>query len=255
MTEQRLNGRTALIVGGGTGIGRAIALLFARHGARVVVAGRRVEPLQQVVAEIEGEGGTAVAVTGNVASMDDARAMVDFAVAQYGTVDTLVNCAGVISRTENVEHTTDDEWAWQVDINLKGVFHTTKHCLPIMIENKKGAILNIGSICASVGIPGYATYSATKGGILAYTRVIALQYAAHGIRANVISPGMVHTPMSYVDRPNFDEVVDDVVASAYPIQRLCVPEDIAYAALFLVSDEAGYITGHNLVVDGGFSIK
>lgn len=138
MTEQRLNGRTALIVGGGTGIGRAIALLFARHGARVVITGRRMEPLQAVVAEIEGEGGTAVAVTGNVANMDDARAMVDFAVAQYGTVDTLVNSAGVISRTENVEHTTDDEWAWQVDINLKGVFHTTKHCLPIMIENKKG---------------------------------------------------------------------------------------------------------------------
>jgi len=245
----------ALITGGGTGIGEAIAKLFAKEGAKVVISGRRSEPLATTVQAIKDADGHAVYISGDVSSMDDARRMVSFTVDQYGWIDTLVNNAGVIRRTEKVEETTEEEWNWLVDINLKGIFHTTKFCLPFMMERKKGAIVNIGSINAFLAAPGYATYCATKGGVVAYTRAIALQYAKYGIRANVISPGMIHTPMAYVDRPNFEELVDDIVERFYPIKRVGLAEDVAYAALYLASDEAGWVTGQNLTVDGGFSIK
>lgn len=255
MGALRLKDRVAFITGGGTGIGAAIANLFAQEGARVVIAGRRSEPLEAVVRAIKDAGGHAAFTCGDVAKLDDAQAMIRFTVDQYGSIDTLVNNAGVIRRTEKVEETTEEQWDWLLDTNLRGVFHTIKFCLPFMMQSKNGAIVNIASINAFVAAPGYATYCATKGGVIAYTRAVALQYAQYGIRANAISPGMVHTPMAYVDRPNFEEVVNDIVEKFYPLKRVGLPNDVAYAALYLASDEASWITGQNLVVDGGFSIK
>lgn len=255
MKYQRMTGRTTLVTGGGTGIGKAIAKLLAEHGSKIVIAGRRRRPLEDTVREIVDAGGDGSFFCADVSALDEVDKLIDFTLQKYGTVDTLVNAAGVIRRVEEVVETREEEWEWQVNINLKGIFHTTKACLPSMMKGKKGSIINIASICASTAIPGYATYSATKGGVVAYTRVIAVQYASHGIRANSISPGMVHTPMSYVDRPNFDDSVESLIESSYPIKRLCLPEDIAYAALYLASDEASYVTGHDLVVDGGFTIR
>ena len=255
MNKKRMEGRIALITGGGTGIGKAIAILFSEEGAKVVISGRRKDPLEQTVNELTSKGHDVAFITGDVSIMSDAEKMVKFTAEHFGGFDTLVNSAGVISRTEQVETTSDKEWNWQMDINLKGVFHTTKHSLFYMMRQGKGSIVNIGSISANLAAPGYATYCATKGGVLAYTRVIALQYAKYGIRANVVSPGMVQTPMSYVDRPNFDEMVDKIVEDLYPIKRVGLPIDVAYAVLYLASDEAGYVTGQNLIVDGGFSIK
>jgi NAD(P)-dependent dehydrogenase (short-subunit alcohol dehydrogenase family) len=255
MSVLRLKDRVAFITGGGSGIGAAIARLFAQQGARVVVAGRRDEPLAAIVRAIEETGGQAACTSGDVTRLDDVQKMIHFTVDRYGSLDTLVNNAGVIRRTEKVEETTREQWDWLVDTNLKGVFHTTKLCLPFMMQSTRGTIVNIASINAFVAAPGYATYCATKGGVVAYTRAVALQYAEYGIRANAISPGMVHTPMAYVDRPNFEEVVDDIVERFYPLKRVGLPEDVAYAALYLASDEASWITGQNLVVDGGFSIK
>ena len=255
MKRLRLEGRVALITGGGTGMGRAIARLFAQEGAKVVVTGRRLQPLRETVEEIVSRGGTAAYFSGDVSKWNDAKDMVGFTVEQFGWVDTLVTCAGVIRRTEKVEETTEEQWHYQIDINLKGTFAMIKFVLPIMMERKFGVIITISSISAYYAAPGYATYCASKGGVSALTRCVALQYAPYGIRANAICPGMVHTPMSYVDRPNFDEIVDDIVKRLYPIGRVAVPEDIASVALFLASDESSYITGQDIFVDGGFTIK
>lgn len=253
---ERLQGKVALITGGGTGMGEAIARLFAQEGAKVVVTGRREQPLRETVEDIVAQGGEAAYFSGDVSEWDDAKAMVDFTVKQFAWVDTLVTCAGVIRRTEQVEETIEEQWHYQIDINLKGTFAMIKFVLPIMMERRQGVILTISSISAYYAAPGYATYCASKGGVSALTRCIALQYASYGIRANAICPGMIHTPMAYVDRPQpFDEIVDDIVERLYPIKRVGLPKDIADAALFLASDESSYITGQDLFVDGGFTIK
>ena len=256
MTQLRLQERVALITGGGTGMGQAIAKLFALEGAKVVVTGRREEPLKETVQDIVAQGGQAAYFSGDVSRWNDAEAMVGFTVREFGQIDILATCAGVIRRTEKVEETTEEQWHYQIDTNLKGTFAMIRFVLPHMMERKQGEIIAISSTSAHLAAPGYATYCASKGGVSALIRCVALQYASYGVRANAICPGMVRTPMSYVDRPRpFDEIVDEVVQQNYPIKRVAVPEDIAKAALFLVSDDSSYITGQDLFVDGGFSIK
>lgn len=255
MNSQRMTERVALITGGGTGIGQAIAKLFAQQGAKVVVSGRRTAPLEQTVEEIHHSGGTAAFISGDVTSLENVEAMVNFTVATYGYVDTLVTSAGVIHRDEIIEDATPAQWEWQVNTNLRAVFYAIKCCLPVMIERRKGVIVNIGSVASFKAPKGYATYAATKGALKSYTRVLALQYAEHGIRANIIEPAGVHTPMSYVDRPNYDDGLEQAIQQHYPIRRLGKPEDIAYGALYLASDESSWVTGQSLVIDGGFSLK
>lgn len=251
----RLAQRVALITGGGTGIGQAIAQLFAQEGARVVVTGRREAPLLETVRAIQDAGYEAVYIQGDVSSMDSVEAMVKFTIDTYGSIDTLVNSAGVVKRKEKVEEATLEDWDWQMNINLRSVFFTTKAALPYMMQQRKGIFVNIGSASSFKVSSGYATYCATKGGLKSYTKVIALQYAEYGIRANLVEPGGIHTPMSYVDRPDYDETLDAAIKRHYPIQRVGKPIDIAYAALYLASDEASWVTGQSIVVDGGASLK
>ena len=253
MTNLRLQGRVALITGGGTGIGQATAKLFAREGARVVVAGRRRQPLEETVQAIRAQGGDATHFTGDVSSWDNDEDMVDFVVKEYGWVDTVVTAAAEIWRLEKVETTTEAQWDHLIDIDLKGTFGMLKYALPVMMQRKQGAIVALCSSIAFVTAPGYATYSAAKGGVHALMRTVAVQYAEHGIRANAVSPGMVVTPMALVDRTEPFDPQAYVKKAGYPIKRPCYPEDIANAILFLASDEASYITGQNLLVDGGLS--
>jgi len=256
MVLLRLNGKVALITGGGTGIGEAIADLFSQEGANVVVTGRRKQPLEAITEKILHQGGQATYYTGDVSNWDDAQAMVKHAAKHFGPIDVLVTCAGVIRRTEKVEEVTEEQWNELVDINLKGTFSIIHFTLPFMMERRLGNIITISSTLAHFAAAGYATYCATKGGVSALTKVIALQYAPYNIRANSICPGMVKTPMAYIDRPKpFDEIVDGIIEQQYPLKRVAMPKDIAKAALFLASEESSYITGHELVVDGGFSIK
>jgi len=256
MVQLRLEERVALITGGGTGMGQAIAKVFAQEGAKVIVAGRREEPLKETVEDIRAQGGQANYLRSDVSQWDNAKAMVDFTVQKFGQVDILVTSAGIIRRTEKIEETTEEQWYSQIDINLKGTFAVIKFALPHMMKQKQGSIIAISSTSAYYAASGYGTYCASKGGVSALIRCVALQYASYGIRANALCPGMVHTPMAYVDRPRpFDEIVDDVVEKNYPIKRVGQPEDVAKAALFLASEDSSYITGQNLFVDGGFTIK
>jgi NAD(P)-dependent dehydrogenase (short-subunit alcohol dehydrogenase family) len=250
----RLDGRVALITGGGTGIGRASAVACAQEGAAVAVAGRRAALLDAVVAEIAAAGGRAVAVTGDVGREPDARAMVDATVGALGGLDVLVNCAG----QELVASVLDtDEAAWDrvMDTNLKAVFLLARAALPHMIAQGRGSIVNVASQLAFVGARNFAAYTASKGGVINLTRSIALDHADDGIRVNALCPGAVDTPLlrrQFEGREGPQGTLEDL-ARLHPVGRLGQPEELARATVFLASDDSSFMTGATLVVDGGYT--
>jgi NAD(P)-dependent dehydrogenase (short-subunit alcohol dehydrogenase family) len=251
---KRMEGRTVLVTGGGTGIGAQTARLFAQEGAKVIVLGRREEPLVETTNAIKQQGFEAGYFCGDIADLSSMDAVFEQIRVEYGPVNALVNAAGVVYRKEEPVSLQAEIWQWLVDINLKGVFHTCKFALQHMLESGNGGtIVNISSILAHRGKPGVATYSAAKAGVIAYTRSIALQYASHKIRINSVSPGLVHTPMSYMDRENFMDLLPDFVEQI-PLGRVGEPEDIANAVLFLSCSDSAWITGQDLIVDGGASL-
>ncbi|MCZ6691457.1 MAG: glucose 1-dehydrogenase [Planctomycetota bacterium] len=250
----RIESKVAIITGGGSGIGRATALFFAKEGASVVVAGRREDPLVETADEMQREaGGDAYYVVGDVTKGEDATRIVEETVSRFGRVDILFNNAGEIRRDLPLDKTEEDVWDSVIRSNLKGVYLVSRAAIPAMLKNGGGSIVNNASSLALVAIPGSAAYSAAKGAVVSLSRSMALDYAPK-IRVNAVSPGLVHTPLSYVDRPNFDELKGDLAAD-FPMGRIGSPEDVASAVLFLASDEASWITGTNLVVDGGAMIR
>jgi NAD(P)-dependent dehydrogenase (short-subunit alcohol dehydrogenase family) len=248
----RFEGRTALVTGGGTGIGRAVAVRLASEGARVVVSGRRSEPLTETVEAIRENGaGGAEIVKGDVSRAEDAERMVAETVERFGSLSVLVNNAGVIRRDRPAGKTTPEEWTHMLDVNLTGAFLVSRAALPHLKE-QGGAIVNIASVLGSVAVPGTAAYQASKAGLLGLTRSMALD-AAPEVRVNAVSPGLIHTPLSYQDRPDFDEHLAEF-AEGHPMKRVGRPGDVAAAVAFLASKEASWITGTNLTVDGGYTL-
>jgi len=245
-TSSRLDGKTAIITGGSQGIGKATALRFAREGARVVVADVNDEAGEAVVREIEEMGGDARFVRTDVTSRDDAQALVDAAVDAFGTVDVLVNNAG-ITRDATLKKMSEEDFDRVVDVNLKGVFNCTKAVLPVMAENGGGRILNAASIVGRYGNFGQTNYVATKAGVIGMTKTWARELGRDQITVNAVAPGFIDTPMVETVP---DKVIGDLEKKT-PLGRLGTPEDIANAYLFLASDEAAFITGSVLAVDGG----
>lgn len=250
----RLKGKVALVTGGGTGIGRAIAELFASEGAQVAVLGRRVEYLEDVVAAITRDGGRALSCPADVTDEEAVAAAVERILAAFGDLSIVVNNAGTLRRGE--DPTRSERWEWERDlaVNLTGPFLVLKHTLPVLVKRSSGSIVNIASQIALAGAPGYATYAAAKGGVVSLTRALAVEFGPQGVRCNCICPGLVDTPMAYVGRPNFDSLREDL-ARAHPLGRIGWPEDVAYAALYLASDESSWVTGVVLPVDGGFTAR
>lgn len=249
----RLEGKIALVTGGGTGIGRATAQAFARHGASVVVAGRRSEPLQEAVQAIRGAGGSVEAVTGDVGRADDAGRLVRETVATYGRIDVLVNNAGQ-ELVANLLDTTEEWWDRVLDTNLKSVYLLSREALPHMIENGGGSIVNVASQLAFVGAQNFAAYTASKGGVINLTRSMALDHALQNVRVNALCPGAIDTPLlrrQFEDQEGPQGTLEDL-ANLHPMKRLGRPEEIAHAAVFLASDESSFMTGSALVVDGGY---
>jgi NAD(P)-dependent dehydrogenase (short-subunit alcohol dehydrogenase family) len=250
----RLDGRVALITGGGTGIGRASAIACAQEGAAVAVAGRRTALLDDVVREITAAGGLAVAVAGDVGREQDAQRMVDETVRELGGLDVLVNCAG----QELVASVLDtDEAAWDrvMDTNLKAVFLLARAALPHMLARGRGSIVNVASQLAFVGARNFAAYTASKGGVINLTRSIALDHAEDGIRVNALCPGAVDTPLlrrQFEEREGPQGTLEDL-ARLHPVGRLGQPEELARATVFLASDDSSFMTGATLVVDGGYT--
>lgn len=248
----RLENKVAIITGAGSGIGKASAKLFAKEGAKVVVADLNEEGGQQTVSEIKDGGGEAIFVKTDVSKAEDIDAMVLKCVETYGELDILFNNAGVVSMGK-IDATTEEDWQKVIDVDLKGVFLGCKRAIPEMEKVGKGKIISTASIAGLVGFDGVAAYCAAKGGVVNLTRELALECAPKKINVNAIAPGVIETAMTKDILADPTQKAGMQAGTPYP--RLGEPEDIAYAALYLASDESDFVTGHTLVVDGGWTAK
>jgi meso-butanediol dehydrogenase / (S,S)-butanediol dehydrogenase / diacetyl reductase len=248
----RLKGKVCIVTGGGSGIGRATCLLFAREGARVVVTDKRAEAADAVAAECRARGAEAIAVAGDVSKDGDAKRMLDETVRAFGRLDVLVNNAGY-GFAGTVVDTDEEAWDDLMAVNVRGVYLCSKHAIPAMAKNGGGAIVNTASVVAAVGIRNRAAYCASKGAVAALTRATAIDHVAEGIRCNAVAPGTIDTPY-------FDEILrkSPVAADSRKalearqlLGRLGTPEEIAAGILFLASDESRFATGTILTIDGG----
>jgi NAD(P)-dependent dehydrogenase (short-subunit alcohol dehydrogenase family) len=262
-TGERLKDRVALVFGAGSvgpgwGNGKATAVTFARQGAKVIAIDINLAAAEQTRDIIRGEGGACEAIVADVTDSAGVKALVDGVHARYGHIDILHNNVGITAMGGPIEE-SEESWQRVLDINLTSIFLTCKHVLPVMLRQKKGAIVNISSIAAIryTGYP-YSSYYASKAGVNQFTVGLALQYAKAGIRANVIMPGMMNTPLIYKQIAGQYASAEAMVAArdaACPMGRMGTGWEIANAALFLASDEASYITGVCLPVDGGISCR
>ena len=256
----RLDGKVALISGGARGQGATEARLFVTEGAKVVFGDLLDEEGQQVEAEIRASGGDAVYTHLDVTSEADWIAAVDTAVNRYGKLDILVNNAGIVGSRAggvpvSIENATEEAWDRVMAVNAKGVFLGTKYAIPEMRRAGGGSIINISSVSGLVGDrkPSAGAYPASKGAVRLLTKATAIQYAGEWIRCNSVHPGLIETPMTDSTFPTAKDREERIAIT--PIKRIGTPEDIAYGALYLASDESSYITGIELVIDGGFTAE
>jgi len=248
----RLKDRVAIITGAGSGIGRASAILFAKEGAKVVVADFVPQSGLETVDIIKKNGGEAISVDADISKASDAEKTVKSAVKIYGKLDILFNNAGInLERT--VTETTEPEWDRVQNINLKGVFLCSKYAIPEMIRGGGGVIINTASIRGLVGQYHLAAYCASKGGVVLLTKAMALDYGSNNIRVNCICPGGIETPMhlAFLATLKDPELEVQETLKKIPLGRMGQPEDVAWVALFLASDESAYLTGLAIPVDGG----
>ena len=242
----KLQGKVALITGGAQGIGKAIALLFAREGAAVAVADINLEKARETCREVESLGGGALAIGGNVADAKEAETMVQEAIRRFGRLDILVNNAG-ITRDQVLLRMKEEDWDLVMAVNLKGAFQCTKTALRAFLKQKGGKVVNIASVTGQMGNAGQANYAASKAGLIGFTKSIAREYASRNIQVNAVAPGFIDTAMSQAI-PQKDR---ELLIQQIPMERLGAPEDVAEAVLFLASGAADYITGQVLNVNGG----
>jgi len=248
----RLKGKSAVVTGGGRGVGRAVSVAFAREGADVVVNyATRVESAREVVTAIQKMGRKAVAVKGNVAHREDCERIIKTAMDGFGKIDILVNNAG-ISRPAMLSKMTEEQWDEVVDIHLKGAFLCTQSASPYFMEQQSGRIINVTSVAGLVGTTGQVNYASAKGGLVAFTKSCARELAKFGVNANVISLGIVFTEMT--QRLQEDAKLREIYLRRILLNRYAEPEDVAPAFVFLASDDARYITGQLLCVDGGYGM-
>ncbi len=249
----RLRNKVAFISGSGMGMGREAALLFAEEGARVIVADIDATAARETVALVATAGGEALATAGDVALEADVRRMIDEGARRFGRLDVLYNNAGVLwkDRDRSVLETDEKWWDRVMAINLKSVFWVTKYGIPELRRAGGGSIIMIGSVSALAGfLRAQDAYTAAKGALISLTKSLAIQFAKDKIRCNVIHPGIVDTPLQ---APYLTAAIRKEFETGIPLGRIAHPREIAYVALFLASDESSFMTGAELVVDGGFT--
>lgn len=250
----RLEGKVALITGGGTGIGRAIALAFAREGAKLAVAGRRKEKLNETIREMEKQGGQGLAIVCDVAKAKDAAHAVRETAKHFGRLNVLVNNAGVL-HASTIEGIAEEEWDRLMTINLKGPFLMCRAALPEFRKAGGGAIINVGSVLGLVAMKDRAAYCASKGGVTLLTKAMALDHAHENVRSNCICPSIVETELvqGLFAASEEGKALRKARIGQIPIGRMGRPEDVAELAVFLASDESSWLTGAAIPLDGGLS--
>ena len=248
----RLKDKVAIVTGSGRGIGEGVAERFAEEGAKVIINDVNEADANAVVEKIKGMGGQAVAVIGSVASRDVVQSLVDTAIEEFGTVDIIVNNAG-ITRDVMLHKMTDEQWDQVIDVNLTGVFYGIQCAGRVMREKGYGKIINISSTSA-LGNAGQLNYSATKAGVIGMTKTAAKELGAKGVNVNAIAPGMIWTDMMKNMPPAVIEQMDAMLPFIVPMNRKGSPRDIANLALFLASEESSFITGQIIFCDGGMKM-
>ena len=242
-----LKGKTAVVTGASRGIGRAIAIKLARLGANVVVNYRKSEDaVLDVVKEIEALGVKALAVKADISSYSDVEIMMKKCIEKFGSIDILVNNAG-ITKDGLLMRMKEEDFDSVIDINLKGAFNCTKHVSAIMLRQRSGRVINISSVTGITGNAGQVNYSSAKSGIIGMTKSVAREFASRGVICNAVAPGFIQTDMTNA----LTVKVKDTLMNTIPLKRLGTPEDVANVVAFLASEEASYITGQVINVDGG----
>ena len=243
----RLKDKTAIITGGGSGIGLATARAFCKEGAKVILFGRRKEKLVSAAKEL---GDSVLIVQGDMTHNDDLDQLINKTLNNFKGIDILVNSAGLFNGAP-LHEISDPQWDEMMDINIRSVFQLTRRVLPIMMAQKSGSIVHISSILGLIAVPQVAAYNVSKGALNQFSRSIAVEYGSYGIRSNSICPGLIETDMT-ADLMKDASLMQEW-SKEYPIGRFGKPEDVASACLFLASDESSFITGTILPVDGGFT--
>ena len=243
----RLKDKTAIITGGGTGIGLATARAFCQEGAKVILFGRRKEKLEKAV---EMLGGSAIIVQGDMTNNNDLDKLINETLHNFKKIDVLVNNAGLFNGSP-LHEISDSQWDEIMDINIRSVFQLTRRVLPVMLSQKYGSIIHISSILGLIAVPQVAAYNVSKGALNQFSRSIAVEYGSSGIRSNSICPGLIATDMTADLMKDADLMKE--WSKEYPIGRFGKPEDVANACLYLASDESSFVTGITLPVDGGFT--
>ena len=243
----RLKDKTAIITGGGTGIGLATARAFYQEGAKIILFGRRKEKLEKAVEKL---GDSAIIVQGDMTNNNDLDKLINETLHNFKKIDILVNNAGLFNGSP-LHEISDSQWDEIMDINIRSVFQLTRRVLPVMLSQKYGNIIHISSILGLIAVPQVAAYNVSKGALNQFSRSIAVEYGSSGIRSNSICPGLIATDMTADLMKDADLMKE--WSKEYPIGRFGKPEDVANACLYLASDESSFVTGITLPVDGGFT--
>lgn len=245
-----LKDKVAIVTGAGSGIGRAIALVMAREGAKVVASDVNLDGGRETVRLVQAQGGDAVFEAADVGNVEHNRTLVAFALAQYGRLDVACNNAGVGGALHPTADYPVDAWAQVININLSGVFYGMKYQIPAMLQSGGGSIVNVASILGAVGFANSPAYTAAKHGVVGLTQTAALDYAAQGVRINAVGPGFIQTPM--IAGIDAQQAAHQALVAAHPIGRLGQPEEVAELVLWLASSRASFVTGAYYPVDGGY---
>ena len=246
-------GRVVLVTGGNAGIGRAVAIEFAKRGAKVVVSGRREQEGAEVVGGIAASGGEALFVRADVSQERDVQVLVERTLAAFGRLDYAFNNAGIEQALTPLPEQTEETYARIMDVNVKGVWLSLKHEIPAMLQTGGGAIVNTTSIAGLVGFQQSPIYTASKHAVVGLTKAVALEYAKQGVRVNAVAPAAIETRM-FRDFANTPEV-RDMLVSAHPMGRIGQPTEVASAVLWLCSEGASFVTGQTLALDGGYTAQ
>lgn len=248
----RLKDKVAVVTGAASGIGRAIALLFAKEGAEVVIVDIDDKNGEATLRLIREQKGEAILIHADVSNAQDVERMTKATIQQFGKVTVLVNNAAYLKDFKPAVDTTEEEWERSIGVTLKGVFLCSKYAIPEMMKAGGGSIINISSVGGLVGFASYAAYCSAKGGVIQLTKSLAIDYGRSNIRVNAICPGPIDTPSS---PETHDEKLHQWQREMTVLGRTGQPEEVAYAALFLASDESSFVTGSDLIVDGGWTIR